>query len=75
MENADKYQAAKEEIVAIYHENKGRYAYRRITSELHNRGFYLNHKTVQRLMKLLGLICCVRIKNIALINEKWAKLH
>lgn len=62
MENADKYQAVKEEIVAIYHENKGQYGYRRITSELHNRGFHLNHKTAQRLMKLLGLICRVRIK-------------
>jgi len=62
MECADKYEAAKTEIVAIYHENKGRYGYRRITAELHNRNFHLNHKTVQRLMKELGLICCVRLK-------------
>ena len=58
----DKYKEAKAEIVAIYHENKGRYGYRRITTELHNRGFSMNHKTVQRLMKELGLVCCVRIK-------------
>ena len=25
--------------------------------------FFLNHKTVQRLMKELGLVCCARIKN------------
>ncbi|WP_423773915.1 IS3 family transposase, partial [Angelakisella massiliensis] len=25
------------------------YGYRRITTELHNRGFICNHKTVQRL--------------------------
>ena len=58
----DKYSRARAEIAAIYHENKGRYGYRRITSELHNRGMMLNHKTVQRLMKELGLICRVRIK-------------
>jgi len=58
----DKYAGAKEEITAIYHENKGRYGYRRVTDELHNRGIMLNHKTVQRLMKELGLICRVRMK-------------
>ena len=58
----DKYAQAKAEITAIYHENKGRYGYRRVTDELHNRGIMLNHKTVQRLMKELGLICRVRMK-------------
>ena len=62
MQRADKYAGAKEEIAAIYHENKGRYGYRRITMVLHSRGFLLNHKTVQRLMKELGLVCRVRIK-------------
>ena len=62
MERADKYEAAKAEITAIYHENKGRYGYRRITTELHKRNFLLNHKTVQRLMKELGLVCRVRMK-------------
>ena len=52
----DKYAQAKAEITAIYHENKGRYGYRRVTDELHNRGIMLNHKTVQRLMKELGLV-------------------
>ena len=58
----DKYTQAKTEITAIYHENKGRYGYRRVTAELHNRGILLNHKTVQRLMKELGLVCRVRMK-------------
>ena len=58
----DKYAQAKAEITAIYHENKCRYGYRRVTSELHNRGIMLNHKTVQRLMKEMGLICRVRMK-------------
>ena len=62
MQKPDKYQAIKEEIVAIFHENEGRYGYRRITMELHNRGYVINHKTVQRLMKELKLKCMVRIK-------------
>ncbi len=62
MQKADKYASVKEEITAIYHENKGRYGYRRITAELRNRKLPLNHKTVQRLMKELGLVCRVRTK-------------
>ena len=58
----DKYKEVKAEVTLIYHENKGRYGYRRITTELHNRGFSCNHKTVQRLMRDLGLVCRVRIK-------------
>jgi transposase InsO family protein len=58
----DKYDKAKEEIKAVYHEHKGRYGYRRITMELCCRGLALNHKTVQRLMKELGLVCRVRMK-------------
>ncbi len=62
MNRTDKYEAAKAEITAIYHENRGRYGYRRITTELHSRDFSLNHKTVRRLMKELGLVCRVRMK-------------
>lgn len=58
----DKYSEIKEQITNIYMENKGRYGYRRITSELRNRGYVINHKTVQRLMKGLGIVCQVRIK-------------
>ena len=58
----DKYALVKDEITAIYHENQGRYGYRRITMELHNRGYRINHKTVQRLMNVLNLKCMVRIK-------------
>lgn len=58
----DKYATVKSEILAIYHENKGRYGYRRITLELRNRGYKINHKTVQRLMKSLNIKSLVRIK-------------
>ena len=62
IQKADKYAQVKAEISTIYHENKGRYGYRRITAVLHNRGMRLNHKTIQRLMRELGLICHVRVK-------------
>ena len=62
MRKTDKYTSAKEEITTIYHENRVRYGYRRITTVLRSRGFLVNHKTVQRLMKELGLICRVRMK-------------
>ncbi len=61
-ESTDKYARVKAEIQSIFHENKGRYGYRRITDELRNRGLGLNHKTVQRLMKELGLVCRARMK-------------
>ena len=50
------------EIQAIYDEHKGNYGYRRITLELGNRGFVVNHKKVQRLMKVLGLSARIRRK-------------
>ena len=58
----DKYKEVKKEISNIFSENKGRYGYRRITKELHNRNYVINHKTVMRLMKELGLVCKVRMK-------------
>ncbi len=60
--NVDKYAQIKKEITKIFHENKGRYGYRRITTVLKSCGFTINHKTVQRLMKELGLVCRVRMK-------------
>ena len=62
MKQVDKYESEKQEITAIYQENKGRYGYRRVTAELRSRNIPLNHKTVQRLMKELGLVCRIRMK-------------
>ena len=74
MNSADKYKAVKAEITTIYHENKGRYGYRRITTELRKRKFSLNHKTVQRLMKELGLVCRVRMKKYRSYKGKVGKI-
>lgn len=70
----DKYSAEKAEITTIFQENKGRYGYRRITMELRSRGFALNHKTAQRLMKELGLVCRVRIKKYKSYKGEMGKI-
>ena len=59
LKKEDKYKDIKEEINNIFVENKGRYGYRRITLELKNSGYKIDHKTVQKLMKQLGLISIV----------------
>jgi len=58
----DKYHHIKELIKSTYHNHKGRLGYRRITLEIRNKGFIVNHKTVLRLMKSLGLKSLIRIK-------------
>ena len=58
----DKDQDLKAEIQSIYREHKGNYGYRRIHLELRNRGYSVNHKKVQRLMKVLGLVARIRRK-------------
>ena len=42
-------------IINIFYTHKGRYGYRRITLELMNKGFVINHKKVKRLMSVMGL--------------------
>ena len=54
-ERIDKDQEIKAEILDIFNENQKRYGCPRITLELQNRGYKINHKKVQRLMKVMGL--------------------
>ena len=42
-------------MIDIYYAHKARYGYRRITLELINRGYIVNHKKVKRLMSKMGL--------------------
>ncbi len=58
----DKYGAIKPLISTIFHQNKGRYGYRRITAVLKEQGYTINHKTVARLMNESGLRCMIRLK-------------
>ncbi|HEW4089988.1 TPA: IS3 family transposase [Streptococcus pneumoniae] len=62
LDGIDKDKEIKTEIQAIYNEHKGNYGYRRIHLELRNRGFVVNHKKVQRLMRILGLTARIRRK-------------
>ena len=59
---ADKYKDIKNLIKSIYHTHKGRLGYRRITLELRQKGFVVNHKTVLRLMRVLSLKSLIRVK-------------
>lgn len=58
----DKYAEIKDVIKQIYHSNKGRYGYRRVTLELYNRGYKLNRKTVYKLMKDLKIQSFVKVR-------------
>jgi transposase InsO family protein len=58
----DKYSVERAAIFDIYHQNKGRYGYRRITEALRRQGVLINHKTVSKLMLELGIKCEVRKK-------------
>lgn len=46
-------------IINIFYTHKARYGYRRITLELINQGFKVNHKKVKRLMSKMGLYALV----------------
>jgi putative transposase len=58
----DKYQDIKNLIKQIYNHHKGRLGYRRITLLIRQKGMIINHKTVLRLMKILGLKSLIRLK-------------
>ena len=51
----DKDHEIKSKIEEIFYDNNKRYGCPRITLELQNRGYKINHKRVQRLMKVMGL--------------------
>ena len=49
------YHEEKEAILSLYKKNKNRDGYRPMTLKLRQRGFYLNHKTVLKLMNELPI--------------------
>ncbi len=50
----NKYKKIKEKITSIFCKHEGRYGYKRITQELRNRGYVINHKTFAKLMNMSG---------------------
>ncbi|MFP9100939.1 IS3 family transposase, partial [Flavobacterium sp. RHBU_24] len=70
----DKYREIKEIIKSIYHNHKGRMGYRRITLCIKQKGIIINHKTVLRLMKVLGLKSLIRIKKYKSYKGEYGKI-
>ena len=58
----DKWAVERQLLVYLYHKNKGRYGYRRLTKALKDEGYSINSKTVRRLMAETGIKCEVRMK-------------
>jgi len=58
----DRNEGVRKQICSIYHANRGRYGYRRITLALRNQAVRVNHKRVVRLMQECGLKSLVRVK-------------
>lgn len=59
---SDKYALVKKELKQLYHRHKGRLGYRRLTLALRKTGTIINHKTVFRLLKSLGLRSLIRVR-------------
>ncbi|WP_307454106.1 IS3 family transposase [Chryseobacterium camelliae] len=62
LQKNDKYAEIKTLIKQIYHRHKGRFGYRRITLVMKEKGIIINHKTVMKLMKVLGLKSIIRVR-------------
>ncbi|VQL51776.1 degenerate transposase (Orf2) [Streptococcus pneumoniae] len=74
LDKPDKDQELKAEIQSIFIEHKGNYTYRRVHLELRNRGYLVNHKRVQHLMKYsIYKLKRDRNENILLIKETLAR--
>lgn len=62
MDRPDKYSDIRLRINELYEEHEHRLGYRRMTLQLQNEGHLINHKTVYRLMKEMGVLSRVKIK-------------
>src|SRR5690625_926058 len=64
-------------IKKIFEEHKGNYGYRRIGTELRNRGYMVNSKKILRIMRKLNLKCIklhVNLVNLVRIKGRLARL-
>lgn len=55
MRREDKYDGVRRRISELFHENKGRYGYRRVYGLLKREGIVLSEKAVRRIMREDGL--------------------
>lgn len=56
----DKNAGLKQHILTVYQQHKGRYGYLRITAAIRHAGTLVNHKTISRLMNIMGLKAVIR---------------
>ena len=73
LNETDGYDSVRQRISSIYDESKGRYGYRRICYVLRGEGIEINHKTVLKLMRQLGISATRKSVTIAPIKVKWVK--
>ena len=59
---SDKWAVERQRIAELYHENRGRYGYRRLTLAMRNEGYVINGKPDRRLMEEAGVKCQGRLK-------------
>lgn len=69
-----RYDSEQQRITKLFHDHKGRYGYRRITLALRNEGYAINHKTVRKLMRKLGLASRLRIKKYQSYKGTYSKV-
>ncbi|WP_420794213.1 IS3 family transposase [Providencia rettgeri] len=69
-----RYDSEQQRITQLFHDHKGRYGYRRITLALRNEGYAINHKTVRKLMRKLGLASRLRIKKYQSYKGTYGKV-
>lgn len=69
-----RYESELQRIAALFHYHKGRYGYRRITLALRNEGYGINHKTVRKLMRKMGLSSRLRSKKYQSYKGTYGKV-
>lgn len=73
-DSGERYEGEQQRIAALFHYHKGRYGYRRITLALRNEGYGINHKTVRKLMRKMGLASCLRSKKYQSYKGTYGKI-
>ena len=57
---SDKWAVERQRIAELYHENRGRYGYRRLTLAMRNEGYVINGKTVRTAIAVSHSPCATK---------------
>lgn len=74
MKRPDKYKRAKDLIYKVFNKHQRRYGHRRVTKVLQKEGIKINHKTVYRLMREMGLVSDLRHKKYSSYKGETGKV-